>query len=150
MKKKGENLDESIKQQEPIVVNIGDKINVANGLKYTANCLGGGDSNVIGAVSWRPATEYSIDRVAFCYEGTVLGIMDPGDEDIEKTLNNYATQYKIDVNEIDTSVLLSLVPGYHDTGWAQISIQDMQQSKADPIQSRSSQNKKNESMELDR
>ena len=126
---KEEKPEESVKPQEPIVVNIGDKINVADGLKYTATCLGGGKSNEIGAVSWRPATEYSIDRVAFCYEGKVLGIMNSGDGDIEKTLNNYATQYKIDINEIDTSVLLSLVPGYHDTGWAQISIQDMQQSK---------------------
>lgn len=127
---KEEKPEESVKPQEPIVVNIGDKINVADGLKYTATCLGGGKSNKIGAVSWRPATEYSIDRVAFCYEGKVLGIMNSGDGDIEKTLNNYATQYKIDVNEIDTSVLLSLVPGYHDTGWAHISIQDMQQNKA--------------------
>ena len=114
--------------QKPIVINIGDKINVQEGLKYTADCLGGGNSNEIGAVSWRPAAEYSVDRVAFVYQGKVLDIMNAGDCNVKQTLQNLAAQNGIDTKDINTSVLLSLVPGIGDTGWAQISVEDMEQN----------------------
>lgn len=145
-----EKVEENIEQEEQVIVNIGDKIKVSNGLRYTANCLGHGNSNEIGAVSWRPATDYFIDKVAFCYDGKVLGIMNSEENDIENELKKYATQYKIDIEKINTSVLLSLVPGYHDTGWAQISIENLKQNKSNKEQNLNVENKNVENLDLDR
>lgn len=115
-------------KEEKVIVNIGDKISVEEGLRYTADCLGGGNSNTIGAVSWRPATEYNVDRVAFVYQGRVLKIMNAGDQDIAKTLNEVANMNGIKAEDINTSVLLSLVPGIGDTGWANISMDKLEES----------------------
>lgn len=144
----GEEKDD--KTEKSIVINIGDKIKVSDGTEYTANCLGGGNSNKIGEVSWRPATDYSVDKVAFCYDGMILGVMSTGEGDVKQTLNKYATQYEIDVNQINTSVLLSLVPGSGDTGWAQISIDDMEKNISKPIQDLDSKVQTHESSEIDR
>jgi len=143
---KGGNHDE----EEKVVVNIGDKIKVQDGLKYTANCLGGGNSNRIGAVSWRPATEYSIDRVAFVHEGKVLGIMNAGEQDIEKTMNEIAEKNSISTDDISTSVLLSLVPGTGDTGWANISFYDMQQNLSKSVNNQQNNSIDNIDIEIDR
>ena len=120
--------NENDEKEEKVVVNVGDKIYVQDGLKYTADCLGGGNSNRIGAVSWRPATEYNVERVAFVHDGKVLKIMNRGDMDIEQALNDIADENGISAEDINTSVLLSLVPGSCDTGWANISLNEMQQS----------------------
>ncbi len=117
-------------QKEPIVIDIGDKVTVEDGLVYTANCLGGGDKNKIGNVSWRPATDYYVDGVAFCYKNQVLGIMRENGSDVKQTLLNYASKYEIDEKDINTSVLLSLTPGAGDTGWASISIEDLEHNKS--------------------
>ena len=122
---------------ENIIVNIGDKIMVQDGLKYTANCLGGGNSNNIGAVSWRPATEYNVEKVAFVYKGRALKIMNRGDLDVEQTLKDIASQNGINSEDITTSVLLSLVPGTADTGWANISIENMKQNIVKPVEEQS-------------
>lgn len=124
---KNEQKDDTI---EPIVFDVGDKVSVSDGLVYTSTCLGKGNKNKIGSVSWRPATDYYVDQVAFCYEGKVLGIMKKGDTDVKQVLDDYASKYKIDVSEIDTSVLLSLTPGSGDTGWASISIEELEQNKS--------------------
>ena len=124
-------------EQQKVVVNIGDKIMVQDGLKYTADCLGGGNSNRIGAVSWRPATEYNVERVAFVYQGRILKIMNRGDFDVEQTLKDTASQNGINLEDITTSVLISLVPGTADTGWANISIEDMKQNISKPIEEKS-------------
>lgn len=122
---------------ENIIVNIGDKIMVQDGLKYTANCLGGGNSNRIGAVSWRPATEYNVEKVAFIYKGKALKIMNRGDLDVEQTLKDIASQNGINSDDITTSVLISLVPGTADTGWANISIEDMKHNISKPVEEQS-------------
>ena len=95
-------------------------------------------------------TDYFIDKVAFCYDGKVLGIMNSEENDIENELKKYATQYKIDIEKINTSVLLSLVPGYHDTGWAQISIENLKQNKSNKEQNLNVENKNVENLDLDR
>lgn len=96
---------------EPVVFDIGDQVNVSDGLMYTATCLGEGNSNKIGNVSWRPATYYYVDRIAFCYNGKVLGLMEKGEKDVRQVLEDYSSKYNIDTSEIDTSVLLSLTQG---------------------------------------
>lgn len=128
---------ETDENEESVVINIGDKISVQDGIKYTANCLGGGNSNRIGAVSWRPASEYNIDRVAFVYQGRVLKYMNAGDQDVAKALNDVADKNGINAGDITTSVLLSLVPGIADTGWANISIDEMQNSLSKPAEEQS-------------
>lgn len=130
-------------QNDKVVVNIGDKITVEDGVKYTADCLGGGNSNKIGNVSWRPATDYTIDRVAFVYDGKILGLMNAGDQNIEQRLSEIAKQNGIDQNEITTSVLLSLVPGIHDTGWTPMDISKIKASviRANPEKAADAQNK---------
>ena len=120
--------DATINKEQEIKINISDRILVPDGVRYTADCLGGGNSNCIGAVSWRPATEYSIDRVAFVYEGRVIDIMNNGDTDVIQRLNDLAEMYNIDKSSIQTSVLLSLVPGIGDTGWANISVEKMEEN----------------------
>ncbi len=145
---KGDAKDDNT--EKSIVINIGDRINVYDGLEYTADCLGGGNSNKIGEVSWRPATDYSVDKVAFCYNEKVLGVMSTGEGDVKQMLNNYATQYEIDANQINTSVLLSLVPGSGDTGWAQISIDDMEKNISKPIQNLDTGVQTYASFEIDR
>lgn len=115
-------------ETEPVVFDIGDKVNVSDGLLYSETCLGKGEKNKIGNVSWRPATEYYVDRIAFCHGNEVLGVMNKGEKDVRQVLEDYASQYKIDVSEIDTSVLLSLTPGSGDTGWASISIEELEQN----------------------
>lgn len=124
-------------KEQKIIVNIGDKISVKDGLKYTADCLGGGNSNRIGAVSWRPATDYNIERVAFVYQGRVLKIMNHGDIDIEQTLKDVAYQNGINIEDINPSVLLSLAPGTADTGWANISIEDMKKNISKSVEMQS-------------
>ena len=54
--------------------------------------------------------------------------MNAGDCNVKQTLQNLAAQNGIDTKDINTSVLLSLVPGIGDTGWAQISVEDMEQN----------------------
>ena len=137
-------------EEQAMIINIGDKISVQEGLRYTADCLGGGTSNKIGAVSWRPATEYSVDRVAFVYRGKVLGIMNAGDIDVKQTLNSIAEKNGIEANQISTSVLLSLVPGIGDTGWAQISIEDMQENVSKPSQEVNNSSISNVDFDFDR
>ncbi|MBP3708081.1 MAG: hypothetical protein J6J36_05690 [Clostridia bacterium] len=128
--------------KEPIVINIGDKVKVEDGLAYAANCLGNGNKNEIGNVSWRPATDYYVDAVAFCYKDQVLGVMRENESNIKQTLLNYASKYEIDEEDINTSVLLSLTPGAGDTGWASISIEDLEQNKSK--QSNKENNRKTE------
>ena len=132
------NVREDDSKEEKTIINIGDKIVVQDGLKYTADCLGGGKSNKIGAVSWRPATEYSVDKVAFVYQGKTLKIMNSGDLDVEKTLTNLANQNGISPEDITTSVLLSLVPGTADTGWASINIDEMRHNVIKPVEEKQS------------
>ena len=129
-------IDDGI-EDENIIINIGDKVSVKEGLKYTADCLGGGNSNRIGAVSWRPATEYNIDRVAFVYQGRILKIMNKGDQDVSKTLQDIANKNGISAEDITTSVLLSLVPGIGDTGWANICIDELQNNISKPVEEQS-------------
>lgn len=128
VKHKQDTEQNKLAQDEPIIINIGDKITVNEGVKYTEDCLGGGNRNKIGAVSWRPATEYSVDKVAFVYEGKILKIMNSGDKNIAETLNSVAKKHGINIEDINTSVLLSLIPGTGDTGWAQISVDEMERS----------------------
>lgn len=125
-------------QEVKTIINIGDKIMVQDGLEYTADCLGGGNSNKIGAVSWRPATEYNVEKVAFIYQGRALKIMNKGDLDVEQTLTDIASQNGISSEDITTSVLISLVPGTADTGWVNISIEDMKQNISKPVEEQSS------------
>lgn len=116
-------IDES--EVEEFKINIGDKIKVEDGLQYAATCYGEGPASYIGAASWRPATEYSIERVAYMYNGQCLGLTNKDTTSINDDLNKYAQKYGIDPNDIDTKVLISLVPGSYDTGWASISIDNM-------------------------
>lgn len=113
---------------QDVSVKIGDKINVADGQKYTADCLGGGNSNKIGAVSWRPSSEYYIDGVAFLHGGKILKVERAENSDVKQDIRKLAEKFNIGEDEIDTSVLLSLVKGRADTGWAQIGIEDVEHS----------------------
>ena len=149
---KKDNNDSTITEsnkEEKVVINIGDKISVQDGLKYTANCLGGGNCNRIGAVSWRPAAEYNIERIAFTYHGRILNIMNRGDMDVEQTLNDVAFRCGVDAEDINLSVLISLVPGTADTGWATINLSDMKQNLSKPVAEQSN-TISNVNMDLDR
>lgn len=119
-------IDDS--EVEEFKINIGDKIKVEDGLQYAATCYGEGPASYIGAASWRPATEYSIERVAYMYNGQCLGLTNKDTTSINDDLNKYAEKYGINPRDIDTKVLISLVPGSYDTGWASISIEDMKGS----------------------
>lgn len=119
---------ENTENKKSVIVNIGDKIKVEEGLEYTETCYGEGNSNYIGAVSWRPATEYSIEKVAFAYQGKVLSLTDENTKSINDDLNKIAEKYNINADEIETKVLLSLVPESYDTGWASINIDNMQKN----------------------
>ena len=127
--KEDKNLNDDKNSTKNVVINIGDKISVEEGLKYTADCLGGGTSNTIGSVSWRPATDYSIDNVAYFYNGQFLGLSGRNTASINDELNQYADKCGVTANEISTVALISLVPGAGDTGWAQINLNELQQSK---------------------
>ena len=122
-------IEEAVDNYNKEKIKINDKINVKDGIKYTADCLGGGNHNLIGAISWRPSAEYYIDRAAFCYEGKILGILDICDSSLDEELTRYAKQYDISEEDIDISVLISLVSGIGDTGWISTDIENLQQNK---------------------
>lgn len=118
---------------DTVSVKIGDKINIKDGQKYTSDCLGGGNSSKIGAVSWRPATGYYVDGIAYTYNGNILRVSRSEKTDVRATLTSLANEYGVKESEIDTSVLLSLIPGSGDTGWTSISVDELEQIKEESI-----------------
>lgn len=117
-------LEEKIPQE--VVVNIGDKVVVDNGVSYSQTCFGEGNVGVIGEVSWRPSTEYCVEKVAFFHDGQFLGLTGENTESINSQIKKYAEECGVDVKDIETKVLISLVPGSYDTGWASLNIEQMQ------------------------
>lgn len=119
-----------LEEQEPeVVVNIGDKVLIEEGTKYTANCAGGGTTNTIGSVSWRPECEYSIDNIAYYHGDKFLGLSSRGQESINEEISRFAKECGVSENEISTVALISLVPGAADTGWAKIDLNKLQKNK---------------------
>lgn len=43
---------------------LGDKVNLEEGVNYTEDSLGGGDSGTIGKIQWRPAGDYVVNGVS--------------------------------------------------------------------------------------
>ncbi|MBR2743905.1 MAG: hypothetical protein IKE01_01225 [Clostridia bacterium] len=145
--------EDNKKDNTTVSIKVGDKVHVSDGTQYTSNCLGGGNCYAIGAVSWRPATEYYIDSVAFIYDGKVLGVKHAKDTDVKQTIMELASENNVDESKINTSVLLSLTPGSGDTGWTEMSIESIEKNinKQTENQSYYTQNKvKSESFENER
>jgi len=76
--------------------------------------------------------------------------MNAGEQDIEKTMNEIAEKNSISTDDISTSVLLSLVPGTGDTGWANISFYDMQQNLSKSVNNQQNNSIDNIDIEIDR
>lgn len=128
---------------EEVVVNIGDKVIISDGVNYTQTCYGEGSVGVIGEFSWRPSTEYFIERAAFFHDGKFLGLTNDRTKNINSDLKKYAQEHGVDETDIDMKVLISLVPGSYDTGWASVSLGEMQENIVKQEQNLGKSNNKN-------
>lgn len=143
----------NIKTQDLV---LGSRVNLNDGLTYAENSLGQGQTQKIGDLAWRPAGEYTIDRVALYHEGTLIDNIEAEGTNIDETVKQYAQKLGVDPSTIIQKAHVCVASGHTGpTGWInmeEMSIQDMknnitktydqlQKEKANQQQQNQEQNK---------
>ncbi|MBP3502012.1 MAG: hypothetical protein J6K42_00815 [Clostridia bacterium] len=109
---------------------LGSRVNLQDGVTYAENSLQGGIKGKIGEVSWRPAGDYTIDRVAIYHNGKLLENISAEGTNVDETVRKYAEKLGVNPSEIDQKAHIC-VGEKHDgaTGWIDMEETSMQELK---------------------
>ena len=123
-------VEEDINQDNKADLSLGSKVNLSDGLTYTEDSLGNGVTGKIGEVSWRPAGEYTIDRVAIYHDGTLLENLSAEGTNVDEVVRKYAKQLGIEPSEIEQKAHICLGEKHvGPTGWLNMKEMSMQDIK---------------------
>lgn len=95
-----DNIDLAQKQIDDLLnkleeFNLGNKVNLEEGVNYTEDSLGGGNSGTVGKIQWRPAGDYIVNGVSIINPSTneivtySFGNDENGNKDPNFSLNKY-------------------------------------------------------------
>lgn len=95
-----DNIDLAQKQIDDLLnkleeFNLGNKVNLEEGVNYTEDSLGGGNSGTVGKIQWRPAGDYIVNGVSIINQSTneivtySFGNDENGNKDPNFSLNKY-------------------------------------------------------------
>ena len=110
-------------------LSLGSKVKLSAGVTYTEDSLGNGLTGKIGELSWRPAGDYTIDRVAIYYNGTLLENLSTEGTNVDEAVRKYAKELGVDSSKIVQKAHVCLGEKHNGaTGWLnmeEVSMQDL-------------------------
>lgn len=110
-------------------LSLGSRVNLSAGITYTEDSLGNGLTGKIGELSWRPAGDYTIDRVAIYYNGTLLENLSTEGTNVDEAVRKYAKELGVDSSKIVQKAHVCLGEKHNGaTGWLnmeEVSMQDL-------------------------
>lgn len=108
--------DEEEKANQGLV--LGSKVTMPAGVTYTEDSLENGQSGKIGELSYRPAGDYVLDRVALWYNGELKANLGTEGTDINEAVEKLANELGVDPSEIIQKAHISLGENHvGPTGW---------------------------------
>lgn len=110
------NRDEEEKANQGLV--LGSKVTMPAGVTYTEDSLENGQSGKIGELSYRPAGDYVLDRVALWYNGELKANLGTEGTDINEAVEKLANELGVEPSEIIQKAHISLGENHvGPTGW---------------------------------
>ncbi len=97
---------------------LGSRVTMPAGVTYTEDSLENGQSGKIGELSFRPAGDYVLDRVALWYNGELKANLGTEGTDINEAVEKLANELGVEPSEIIQKAHISLGENHvGPTGW---------------------------------
>lgn len=122
-------MEDTVKNNTDDLV-LGSRVTLSDGVTYAEDSLQNGIKGEIGEVSWRPAGDYTIDRVAIYHNGKLLENISAEGTNVDETVRKYAEKLGVNPSEIDQKAHICVGEKHNGaTGWINMEETSMQELK---------------------